>query len=81
LDLGEWFNADPEAIIAQALQTGGGPNVSDAYTINGLPGPLYNCSAKGIKYKLSTPALGIKNVDLHNYWLKLKLWTYKNKFI
>ncbi|XP_020162157.1 laccase-10 [Aegilops tauschii subsp. strangulata] len=43
---GEWFNADPEAIIAQALQTGGGPNVSEAYTINGLPGPLYNCSTK-----------------------------------
>ncbi|KAJ4843321.1 Laccase-17 [Turnera subulata] len=43
---GEWFNADPEAIISQALQSGGGPNVSDAYTINGLPGPLYNCSAK-----------------------------------
>ena len=45
---GEWFNTDPEAIIAQATQTGGGPNVSDAYTFNGLPGPLYNCSAKGI---------------------------------
>ncbi|KAI8015840.1 Laccase-17 [Camellia lanceoleosa] len=43
---GEWFNADPEAVISQALQTGGGPNVSDAYTINGLPGPLYNCSKK-----------------------------------
>ncbi|XP_021912089.1 laccase-17-like [Carica papaya] len=43
---GEWFNQDTEAIINQALQTGGGPNVSDAYTINGLPGPLYNCSAK-----------------------------------
>ncbi|XP_066353291.1 laccase-10-like [Miscanthus floridulus] len=43
---GEWFNADPEAIIAQALQTGAGPNVSDAFTINGLPGPLYNCSSK-----------------------------------
>ncbi|KAK4377653.1 hypothetical protein RND71_003949 [Anisodus tanguticus] len=43
---GEWFNADPETIISQALQTGGGPNVSDAYTINGLPGLLYNCSAK-----------------------------------
>ncbi|KAF7845502.1 laccase-17-like [Senna tora] len=43
---GEWFNANPEAIITQALQTGGGPNVSDAFTINGLPGPLYNCSAK-----------------------------------
>ncbi|XP_074343273.1 laccase-17-like [Apium graveolens] len=43
---GEWFNADTEAIITQAMQTGGGPNVSDAYTFNGLPGPLYNCSAK-----------------------------------
>ncbi|XVF68646.1 hypothetical protein PTKIN_Ptkin11bG0018100 [Pterospermum kingtungense] len=43
---GEWFNSNPEAIISQALQTGGGPNVSEAYTINGLPGPLYNCSAK-----------------------------------
>ncbi|KAF2311870.1 hypothetical protein GH714_027073 [Hevea brasiliensis] len=44
--LGEWYNTDPEAIINQALQTGAAPNVSDAYTINGLPGPLYNCSAK-----------------------------------
>ncbi|OVA17825.1 Multicopper oxidase [Macleaya cordata] len=43
---GEWFKADTEAVINQALQTGGGPNVSDAYTINGLPGPLYNCSTK-----------------------------------
>ncbi|XP_073149301.1 laccase-17-like [Henckelia pumila] len=42
---GEWWNADPEAVINQALQTGAGPNVSDAYTINGFPGPLYNCSA------------------------------------
>ncbi|OIW01251.1 hypothetical protein TanjilG_10412 [Lupinus angustifolius] len=48
---GEWWNADTEAVITQALQTGGGPNVSDAYTINGLPGPLYNCSAKDT-YKL-----------------------------
>ncbi|XP_042416446.1 laccase-17-like [Zingiber officinale] len=43
---GEWFNADPEAIISQALRTGAGPNVSDAFTINGLPGPFYNCSKK-----------------------------------
>ncbi|KAM4077983.1 hypothetical protein ACB094_09G000800 [Castanea mollissima] len=48
---GEWFNVDPEAVISQALQTGAGPNVSDAYTINGLPGPLYNCSSKDT-YKL-----------------------------
>lgn len=47
---GEWWNAITEAVMSQALQTGGGPNVSDAYTINGLPGLLYNCSAKGISY-------------------------------
>lgn len=46
---GEWFNVDPEAVINQALQTGAGPNVSDAFTINGFPGPLYNCSSNGIK--------------------------------
>ncbi|KAL2945609.1 Laccase-17 [Bienertia sinuspersici] len=46
LIFGEWWNADTEAVINQAMQTGGGPNVSDAYTINGLPGLLYNCSAK-----------------------------------
>jgi laccase len=45
--VGEWWQADTEVVIQQALQTGGGPNVSDAHTINGLPGPLYNCSAKG----------------------------------
>ncbi|XP_059660778.1 laccase-17-like [Cornus florida] len=42
---GEWWNTNTEAVISQALQTGAPPNVSDAYTINGLPGPLYNCSA------------------------------------
>ncbi|XP_030542523.1 laccase-17-like [Rhodamnia argentea] len=43
---GEWWKADTETIINQALTTGGAPNLSDAYTMNGFPGPLYNCSAK-----------------------------------
>lgn len=43
---GEWWKADTETIINQATQTGLAPNISDAYTINGLPGPFYNCSAK-----------------------------------
>ncbi|EMS50959.1 Laccase-4 [Triticum urartu] len=43
---GEWWKADTEAVVRQALRTGGAPNISDAFTINGLPGPLYNCSAK-----------------------------------
>ena len=52
LYVGEWWNADTEAVINQALQTGAGPNVSDAYTINGLPGPLYNCSQNGADFQL-----------------------------
>jgi laccase len=46
------------------MQTGGGPNVSDAYTINGLPGPLYNCSAKGKIFLLSRPSTTILNLLL-----------------
>ncbi|KAK7255781.1 hypothetical protein RIF29_29200 [Crotalaria pallida] len=44
--LGDWWKADTEAVINQATQTGLAPNTSDAHTINGLPGPLSNCSAK-----------------------------------
>ncbi|KAH6559009.1 hypothetical protein KP509_1Z032500 [Ceratopteris richardii] len=44
--LGEWWNSDTEKVISQALQSGAGPNVSDAYTINGQPGSLYNCSER-----------------------------------
>ncbi|KAI0502049.1 hypothetical protein KFK09_016994 [Dendrobium nobile] len=51
--LGEWFNGDPEAIISQALQTGAAPNISDAFTINGLPGPFYNCSSISDAYQLN----------------------------
>ncbi|CAO2825742.1 unnamed protein product [Amaranthus hypochondriacus] len=42
--LGEWWNRDPIQVIRQATRTGAAPNVSDAYTINGQPGDLYNCS-------------------------------------
>jgi hypothetical protein len=49
--------ADTEAIINQAIQTGGAPNISDAYTINGLPGPLYNCSAQGTVLRGNTKIL------------------------
>ncbi|GLT68166.1 hypothetical protein SLA2020_404220 [Shorea laevis] len=45
--LGEWWNANPMNVVRQATRTGAAPNVSDAYTINGQPGDLYNCSSKG----------------------------------
>ncbi|KAH7280492.1 hypothetical protein KP509_37G070300 [Ceratopteris richardii] len=47
LILGEWWNANVEDVSAQALATGGAYNVSDALTINGQPGDLYNCSSDG----------------------------------
>ncbi|KAH7833134.1 hypothetical protein Vadar_003390 [Vaccinium darrowii] len=45
--LGEWYKGDVMEIIQSALISGGEPNMSDAYTINGQPGDLYNCSKPG----------------------------------
>ena len=42
--VGEWYKGDVMSIIKSALATGGEPNTSDAYTINGQPGDLYACS-------------------------------------
>ncbi|KAL0452769.1 UNVERIFIED_CONTAM: Laccase-22 [Sesamum latifolium] len=44
---GEWWKSDVEAVINQAMKMGQPPNVSDAHTINGLPGPAPNCSSQG----------------------------------
>ncbi|XP_008245056.1 PREDICTED: putative laccase-9 [Prunus mume] len=44
LVLGSWYKGGVNEIIANALATGGDPNVSDAFTINGEPGHLYKCS-------------------------------------
>ncbi|KAL0434876.1 UNVERIFIED_CONTAM: Laccase-3 [Sesamum radiatum] len=45
--LGEWWDTDIADALRQAMLSGTGPNVSDAYTINGQPGDLYNCSSEG----------------------------------
>ncbi|XP_031265112.1 laccase-4-like [Pistacia vera] len=45
--LAEWWKSDTEAVINQALKSGLAPNVSDAHTINGQPGPVSNCSSLG----------------------------------
>lgn len=44
---GEWWKASVDAVVKQATQSGGAPNSSDAYTINGQPGALYPCSDAG----------------------------------
>ncbi|KAK6943052.1 Multicopper oxidase, C-terminal, partial [Dillenia turbinata] len=42
--LGEWWNANVIDVENEGLTTGGAPNISDAFTINGRPGDLYSCS-------------------------------------
>lgn len=39
----EWWKSDVEAVIDEAMTSGGAPNVSDAHTINSRPGPVANC--------------------------------------
>ncbi|KAK4268649.1 hypothetical protein QN277_025269 [Acacia crassicarpa] len=46
--LGEWWKSDTEAVINEAMKSGLAPNVSDAHTINGLPGTLPNCSSQEV---------------------------------
>jgi hypothetical protein len=45
--VGEWWKKDILEIYNEALQTGGAPNISDAFSINGQPGDLYPCSKPG----------------------------------
>ncbi|EOY33802.1 Laccase/Diphenol oxidase family protein [Theobroma cacao] len=45
--LGEWWKSDVEAVINEALKSGMAPNVSDAHTINGHPGPVSSCPTQG----------------------------------
>ncbi|KAF1884898.1 hypothetical protein Lal_00028786, partial [Lupinus albus] len=54
-------------MIAQALQTGGGPNISDAYTINALPGSgsLYITLLCTVELQ-NTNILGSKSHLLHH---------------
>ncbi|KAF7816358.1 laccase-4-like [Senna tora] len=45
--LGEWWKADVEAVLKQSIATGFPPNISDAHTINGHPGPVSGCTSQG----------------------------------
>ncbi|XP_068475340.1 laccase-4-like [Phaseolus vulgaris] len=43
---GEWWKSDTEVVINEALKSGLAPNVSDAHTINGHPGPVQGCASQ-----------------------------------
>ncbi|CAA0836331.1 Laccase-7 [Striga hermonthica] len=68
--LGEWWNSNVVDVENQAISTGGAPNISDAYTINGQPGDLYSCPSTST-FKLNvvrgkTYLLRIINAALNN---------------
>ncbi|KAM3305559.1 laccase-14-like [Capsicum chacoense] len=42
--LGEWWKSDVQEIVNEFVASGGDPNNSDAFLINGQPGDLYPCS-------------------------------------
>ncbi|KAB5540891.1 hypothetical protein DKX38_013865 [Salix brachista] len=60
--LGEWWKSDVEAVINEATKSGVAPNVSDAHTINGHPGPVSACSSLG-KLKQLTQQNNLVNSD------------------
>ncbi|KAK8561707.1 hypothetical protein V6N12_048771 [Hibiscus sabdariffa] len=60
--LGEWWNANVVDIDNQAIALGAGPNISDAYTINGLP-EMYKLKVKQGK----TYLLRIINAAVENH--------------
>lgn len=57
--IGEWWKSDVEAVIDEATQSGLPPNISDAHTINGLPGPVSTCLSQG-KFLISD-SIGVRN--------------------
>jgi len=48
------YNSNVEDIPAKALATGGDPNTSYAFTINGLTSDLLNCTEDGTLASLTT---------------------------
>ena len=56
-------------------ESGGDPNVSDAYTINGQPGDLYPCSKSGI-FELGYPFSKLSSKIIHKKKKKKSLSSF-----
>ncbi|KAI3513647.1 hypothetical protein L1887_20984 [Cichorium endivia] len=55
--LGDWWKNDIQTVMEDFLRTGGDPAISDALTINGQPGDLYNCSRPAIRFRANNPGV------------------------
>lgn len=62
---GEWWKADVEEVEKQGNNLGIPPNMSDAHTINGKPGPLFPCSEKRKDFNLFIYYAYIFNTSLY----------------
>lgn len=51
---GEYWLRDIQDLEKHVKDSGGGPPGSDAYILNGHPGPLHNCSKRGTLFSLAT---------------------------
>ncbi|CAM0950175.1 unnamed protein product [Alopecurus aequalis] len=61
--LGEWWNANVFDLQIMAFLTGLPARQADAYTINGKPGDLYNCSALNLFFKVANHSFTVVAVD------------------
>lgn len=73
---GEWWNANVIDVENEVLASGGSPNNSDAYTINGQPGDLYPCSKKRT-YIINTKC----NEKVILVFLKTAIFKNRNAFL
>lgn len=53
INVGDYWMRDLVQLEKDVLASGGAPPPADALTINGQPGPNYNCSTNG-EYSVST---------------------------
>ncbi|KAG9133083.1 hypothetical protein Leryth_018657 [Lithospermum erythrorhizon] len=63
--LGEWWNQNITEVLKGLINTGNGPNSSDANLINGFPGDMYSCPTNERRRFL--------NVDQQNSTIKQSL--------
>ncbi|CAN6724025.1 unnamed protein product [Malus baccata var. baccata] len=74
--LGEWYNGNVVDIEEEGMSKGIVLNISNAYTINGLPGDLYDCSQNHIVVRGKTYLLRLINKIL-NTQLFFKIANHK----
>lgn len=69
--VGEWWNRDVMEVYREAVEMGGDPVHSDAYTINGQPGYLYPCSKSGTIFLEKTILILVLQTQLNSDTYKL----------